>query len=211
VKETTSEDRQPLMDDKRIEYEAERLSSEALAEAIREILATSLPDHIPSAGIKSEPTLSTIPLEAEEKIEPISDQSTTVGKIDEEERSTTNEEPVLRVTTTTTTVVEEPSYEQQAPSHEVKEDSEAVEKVPTNSLTEIAGEILATPLSVRLSSAEPTTEQTTLVEQELEKPSTSIFGDIIQQIKDVYNDLTSTSEDSSIQKITPEEPEHEIR
>src|SRR5205823_1327983 len=59
VQETTSEDRRPSSEDITKENEAERLSSEALTEAVREILATPLTVHLPSVDIKTETIEST--------------------------------------------------------------------------------------------------------------------------------------------------------
>ncbi|CAF4389030.1 unnamed protein product, partial [Rotaria sordida] len=49
VEETTTESHPPSVEDKEKEHEAERVSSEALTEAVREILATPLTVHLPTA------------------------------------------------------------------------------------------------------------------------------------------------------------------
>ncbi len=210
VQETTSEDRQPSIEDTIREVEAERLSSEVLTEAVREILATPLTIHLPPVDSKSEtaptherqaePTLSTTPLETAEKIKVITDQP-----------STKTEEDLLKVTTTTTPVIEETITERKEPSDKVKEDKEKDETVSTDSLADTVRQILAVPGSVHLPSADETTQSKGLIEQEVEKPSSGILGRIVQQVKEVYNDLVSTSEESSIQTSTTEETKQETR
>jgi hypothetical protein len=59
VQEKTSEEREPSDEDTTKVTEAERLSSEALTDTVREILATSSAVEVPSIEIKSENIQST--------------------------------------------------------------------------------------------------------------------------------------------------------
>ncbi len=93
----------------------------------------------------------------------------------------------------------------------MKENKEEDEAVPTDSLAETVRQILTTLAPVHLPSVDHTTESTVLVEHEADKPSSGVLGDIVEQTKEVDNDLVPTSEQSSVQTTKIEETEQEIR
>ena len=150
VQEAPSKDLQSYIDEVIKENEAERLSSDALTEAVREILATPLNVHLPSVHVESETT------------EIVPEQLTTSQETTDNDITTTTEVPILKKTTTTTTVVEQSLTDVE----ETKDD----ESISTDSLTETVRQILATPVPIHLPSIDHTTESTTSVEQEVETP-----------------------------------------
>ena len=184
------------------EVESERPSSIASTEVAPELLATPYTDHSASLESKSGLTSSTTSSDTAEKVVLKSDQpSTNVEKTDEEEISTTITAPLVQTTPSDTTAVHDTSAEEQEFFDTVEEKTEETETLPTESLTKVASEILAGAFPFR----RPSTEQ---IE---EKPSGSIFGSIVRQIKDAYHDLTGTSEEPSNQKTATEENEEEFR
>jgi hypothetical protein len=218
--ETTSEDHAPAIEDTIKENEAELLSSEALTEAVREILAAPLTVHLPVIDAKSERTqlyeqesesaLATTPSEAGEKIEVISHEQSGMEKTSEEPTSAKIEGDHVQVITTTTRAVEESDAEQPEPSGEARENKEENEAVSTDSLSETVRQILATPASVHLPSFGHHIESTVSFDQEGGKASSGILGNIPEQIKDIYHDSSRKSDETSTETTTTEGTEQEI-
>jgi hypothetical protein len=215
VEGTTFEERQLSTDDTTKEVAAEQLSSQALTDAVREILATPLAVHLPSVDITSETTESTVrqseqtlpttASKAETQINIIPSHPTTVEKTTEEERSTETEKLVLQPTRTVITTVQETTTEDEPSSNAVKETKEVHDDVSIDSLAETVRQILTTPALAHLPSVEHTRSSTTLTEKEVEQPSTGVLGNMVQPIKNVYNELITTSEESTAPDISTKE------
>ena len=181
------------------EVDLQRPSPTTLTEVVREPLVT------PSTETKMESTPPTIPSEAAEKDTLTSDQLSNVGKTDEEGTSTTDTLALMQTSATDTTVTDDTSAEEPEFFDTVEEKKEEPETLPTDSLTKTVSEILAGTLSFRRPSTEQIEVSQTLAEQKEEKPSGSIFGSIVQQIKDAYHDLTTKSEEPLNEESTTDE------
>ncbi len=189
VQEETSEDRPSLVDHATKELEAERLSSEALTEAVRQILTTPLTVHLPSVDDKVET------IDSHER--PSTDTATEI----------TSQTDIIPAHLTTTEQIITTTEE---PSADAIKKTEVHEDVTINSLTETVRQILATPPTIHLPSVEHKTETTTEIEQADEKPSVDSLTQITEQIKSMISSPVTRKEEQELettdtkQEVIPE-------
>ncbi|CAF4169171.1 unnamed protein product, partial [Adineta steineri] len=188
----TEIEQEKITEDLAKETEAERLSSEALTETVREILAAPLTVHLPSVDVKSEtaesiekPSQEQLPtsmMESTSKQDIVTDQVPVSQDTIEHETVLKTQEPILETTTTTTTTIreEETTSDRHLPSSVRKESREEV--VSTDSLTETVRQILATPVPVHLPSV-PTREVEQISETDKVEPrsKSSSITEIVQE------------------------------
>ena len=191
VQQTSSKEHQPLLDDKTKAVEAEHLSSEALTEAVREILATPLTVHLPSVDHE---------IETATKTEQLIDKPT--------------DSIIITSTEDVTTIVPAPvtmTEEEQLPLRDMQQDkvqestrissitdiTQEAERLSSEALTETVREILATPLTAHLPSVDHTAETTTKTEQIVEQPSSSLSSPAFQQITTVITSPVTTTTETS--------------
>ncbi|CAF4218326.1 unnamed protein product, partial [Adineta steineri] len=190
VQETVTEAHQPSTDDKTKEIEADHLSSEALTEAVREILATPLTVHLPFV----DNTITTTSKTQQQNEIPSVDSSTQIQEqisITAPELETTDMKDVQpeshKVTFDTET-------EQEKITEDLAKETEA-ERLSSEALTETVREILAAPLTVHLPSVDVKSETA----ESIEKPSqeqlpTSMMESTSKQ--DIVIDQVPVSQDT---------------
>ncbi|CAF4115431.1 unnamed protein product, partial [Adineta steineri] len=190
VQETVTEAHQPSTDDKTKEIEADHLSSEALTEAVREILATPLTVHLPFV----DNTITTTSKTQQQNEIPSVDSSTQIQEqisITMPESETTDMKDVQpeshKVTFDTET-------EQEKITEDLAKETEA-ERLSSEALTETVREILAAPLTVHLPSVDVKSETA----ESIEKPSqeqlpTSMMESTSKQ--DIVTDQVPVSQDT---------------
>ncbi len=83
--------------------------------------------------------------------------------------------------------------------------------VPIESLVDTMNQILATPVAAHVFLKDNAIESIALVEQEVDKPSSGLLDSVVQQITNVYTDLTTPFEESTVEKTALEQAEPEIR
>ncbi|CAF3497813.1 unnamed protein product [Rotaria sordida] len=218
VEETTTESHPPSVEDKEKEHEAERISSKALTEAGREILATPLTVHLPTVDhtarqiieteeILEKPTLTSVP-EVTKPVEEVVPSKVISTKEERKKSAEIKEEELQQPSIPTTVIetVEETTTESHPPSIEDKEKEHEAERISVDALTEAIREILATPATVQLPTVDHIIQQTTEPEQILEKPSFASASEITKPAEEVLpSEVISTEEERTKQADTKEE------
>ncbi|CAF4522387.1 unnamed protein product [Rotaria sp. Silwood1] len=215
VHETTTESHVPSTEEKEKEHAAERLSSEALTEAVREILATPVTVHLPEVDHIVEQVIKTE--EQEEKpsltsvtefIKPVKEvlPSDVITREEETTKSVDSKQEELQQPITRSSAIEtvqETTTESHIPSTEGKIEEREAERLSTQILTEVVREILATPVTVHLSTAESVSEKATATkEKEIERRFDEIVSGTSEQATPVVLPVGTVTEKKLIMSDT---------
>ncbi|CAF5083635.1 unnamed protein product, partial [Rotaria sp. Silwood1] len=219
VHETTTESHVPSTEEKEKEHAAERLSSEALTEAVREILATPVTVHLPEVDRTVEQVTKT-----EEQVEKPSPTSVIelikpVKKVLPSEVITLEEETTKPVETkqealqqpSTTSSASESADETSTASHllstEDKVEEHAAERLSSEALIEALREVLATPVTVHLPEVDHIVEQVIKTEEQEEKPSLTSVTELIKPVKEVLPSDVITREEETTKSVDSKQEE----
>ncbi|CAF4554913.1 unnamed protein product [Rotaria sp. Silwood1] len=219
VHETTTESHVPSTEQKEKEHAAERLSSEALTEAVREILATPVTVHLPEVDRTVEQVTKT-----EEQVEKPSPTSVIelikpVKKVLPSEVITLEEETTKPVETkqealqqpSTTSSASESADETSTASHllstEDKVEEHAAERLSSEALIEALREVLATPVTVHLPEVDHIVEQVIKTEEQEEKPSLTSVTELIKPVKEVLPSDVITREEETTKSVDSKQEE----
>ncbi|CAF3882125.1 unnamed protein product, partial [Rotaria sp. Silwood2] len=197
VQETTTESHSPSTEDRLTAHEAERLTSKAISEAVREILATPVDVHLPTVDHAAERQKETDQLLETQHIESLnqmadeltrritasvittSEPSIEAAKSEEEAKQ---EVPLISTVIDTTQV---PASDGSIPLAADRTKGDIAEAGSLETLTEVLREILSTPLTVHLPTAHHTAQEVIKTEQVVDKPSSAYFHDIAEPVGEV--------------------------
>ncbi|CAF3594032.1 unnamed protein product, partial [Adineta steineri] len=149
VKETAAEERERSAQDKMKEAEAEHISSEAIIEAVRDILATPLNKHQQPADVKVEQQTDTIqeaPMKSAEELSTSSFEQHISKEQEKEQKPVTHDEQHERETVKEISPIAE-TVEETTTEDQMKKAQAHAEHVSSEAITEAVREILATPLT----------------------------------------------------------------
>ncbi|CAF4275465.1 unnamed protein product, partial [Rotaria sordida] len=196
---TTSENYPQSVEDKEKEHEAERISVDALTEAIREILATPATVHLPTVDHTIQQTTEPEQIAEKPSFASVSEITKPVEEVlpsevisTEEERTKqadTKEEELQQPRRASTVIetVKETRTEYHPRSVEDKVKEHEAEHIPSETLTEIVREILATPITVHLPTVDHTLQEITETKQVLEIPSIESPPEVSKPVDEILS------------------------
>ena len=203
-REIVSDTDQPTSEITTEENMAERVSTDALTEAVKEILATPLTVHLPSIDSTSQKPTADIQQQVE-TLSPetvrsqVEQESTTtitspvnITEEDKEKPTEVKKDEILE----STKPLSATETQEQTTTEDITTDN-AAQQLSTDALTEAVREILATPLSTSLPPTDSTTQQTTTdIQEQVETPSSeTVHPQVQQEATTITSSVITTEED----------------
>ncbi|CAF4355551.1 unnamed protein product, partial [Adineta steineri] len=198
VKETAAEEREPSAQDKMKEAEAEHISSEAITEAVRDILATPLIKHQQPTDVKVEQQTDTIqeaPMKSAEESSTSSFEQHISKEQEQEQKPVKHNEQHERETVKEISPIVE-TVEETTTEDQMKKAQAHAEHVSSEAITEAVREILATPLTKHERRPVAVVEES-ILRKEIEQDENEPVNEVSRVVETVEETTTEEREPST--------------